>query len=206
MTWSYKDPRWDDDIEPGTTYAQVRSEVSGLKRFANVEASTMSVGGLKSLRSYCRARAPHYNAPPIGLKPVSEEDAGRWFDPGSAGYIESKQIYPLNEETDKPNFNSRKKIAWPWELDSYEGFGKDSDKPEHRKGRMIPITCFYMWDGTGWGMSAKGGKVKWFRFGCEHKWGPPPDGHPAKQRRLFRCQHLYYCVECGHWQVIDSSD
>jgi len=72
------------------------------------------------------------------------------------------------------------------------------DKPNLTR-EMIELTMFYHPDNTGYALSRKywDGKMRYFLFGCEHKW---------KSTNIGRCLSRDTCTECGYTTVIDSSD
>jgi len=206
----YRDERWQDRIE-GKTRREWSTIFSGLCRFGvgvTVDEDDQKLKRfITSYSKTCVARREHGNAPPIGFTAISEKEFARSRFLGSAPQLtEYRQVYPWNEKEQRPDFYDRKTV-WPWEEKGYEGF---VPKPNqyHKNGMWIGVRLFYFWDGTGYGISQDywGEQVLYYRFGCQHEWGPVPEGSPAKGRRLFRCQSMYYCVKCGHWEVVDSSD
>jgi len=206
--WTYNDPKWEEEIIPGVTYRDAAREFDGLKSLHHkVQATKLDSASYQRLKKVCSARRAHSNAPPIGFRPVPEKEAAERFFLNSPFYMEYRQLHPWDVENNR--LAPREDKIWPWEEEGYEGYAPPkSTRYRHHNGSMIPARLFYMWDGTGWAISHdySGGHILWFRFGCEHKWGPPPKDTGVVIPRLFRCQSFYYCVKCGHSEVIDSSD
>ena len=50
------------------------------------------------------------------------------------------------------------------------------------------------------------GKIRFYKFGCNHVWG---DARPELERRgerLFAMQNANFCTKCGFLGITDSSD
>ena len=202
----YNDEKWNDEIQ-NKTRREWRNLFGGLQRYGSgvyVGEDDIALNNLiNDYQKACVARREHPNAPPVNLTPISEaEFAQSTFFHYTPRFVEHRQIYPWDDENQKPAFNN---AVWPWE--GYEGYTPPLGK-YYRKGQMISAQLFYMWDGTGFLITRDywDGKVHYYRFGCQHEWGAAPEGHPARGRHLFRTEHLSYCVKCGHWHVVDSSD
>lgn len=82
----------------------------------------------------------------------------------------------------------------------------DRDSP----GRsMLPVKLFLMHDGTGFGMNFDywGGKVRYFRFGCEHKYSEL-SAQECRERGISHFGKMYHveeCSKCGHIDAYDTS-
>lgn len=75
-----------------------------------------------------------------------------------------------------------------------------------------PLICarlYYFHDGTGVALMNDywAGKLRYFAFGCDHKWHKVY-GDEAKKLgfgTLYSHDHAYVCDECGETKVVDSS-
>lgn len=69
----------------------------------------------------------------------------------------------------------------------------------HKYG-FLEITLHWINDNTGWGMHVdwQSGKVRYFLFGCDHKF--------VTVKKLGNCLRLDKCSNCGVEHEIDSSD
>jgi hypothetical protein len=207
--WTHDDERWDDEIISGMTFREANREFGGLSRYSSrIDFAGITESDFKRVKEACVARRKHGNAPPINFRPITEKEAAQSLFTYSPILSEYRQLHPWDEETDSRLAHGKKRL-WPWEMPGYEGYVPPKGK-YHRDGAMIAARLFYMSDGTGWAMSSSywDEKVLWYMFGCDHEWGAPPEGSAAyaKSKRLFRCEHLYYCVKCSHWHTVDSSD
>lgn len=206
MSWNYNDERWNKEFIPGITYRDLREKFGGLCRYnSGIDVTQLSKFDYQQLQNACIARRKHGNAPPINFRPITEKEASETLFVYSPIFSEYRQIYPWDDKTNSLAFNGQ--VSWPWEKPDYDGYSPPKGK-YHHDGSMIAARFFYMSDGTGWAMSNAywEGKVLWFKFGCNHEWGPFPKDHPALKIYLFRCEHRYYCIKCGHWHITDSSD
>lgn len=74
----------------------------------------------------------------------------------------------------------------------------------------LGIQLFFFADATGVGMAHdhRAGKVRYFAFGCAHKYR---EVHRDEMRALgfrgmwFAHDHAYFCDKCGDKRVVDSS-
>lgn len=82
--------------------------------------------------------------------------------------------------------------------------------PEHNKGYMgfQSAKLFYMPFNDGYGMYNHRGEVRYFRFGCEHKWRAvtPEECHKRKILHFGRNFSVVECELCGYINSYDSSD
>lgn len=80
-----------------------------------------------------------------------------------------------------------------------------------RMEQMLPVHLYMFHDGTGIGMSSDywSGKVRWYAFGCAHKYMEYDRNHAELHKLPFaegRCMHNTQCIHCGHVWIYDSSD
>jgi hypothetical protein len=75
---------------------------------------------------------------------------------------------------------------------------------------MLAVRLFYMRDHTGYGMAHDywGGRIRYFRFGCVHKWKELSQKECGKRSigHHGRCFHVEECSECKHVRSYDSGD
>ena len=102
-------------------------------------------------------------------------------------------------EIARSNFASHSPVAR-----EYRQIRSDDGKP------MLAVTLYFMHDGTGVGMHFDywGQKVRWFKFGCAHKYVglSQEECRAAGIYHGGRCYHVSKCSECGHVNAVDSSD
>jgi len=74
----------------------------------------------------------------------------------------------------------------------------------------LSVYLFFLPDGTGYGISRDywKEKVRYFRFGCVHKYRgiAPSECRERGISHVGRCYHVSECTECGHIRSVDSSD
>ena len=84
-----------------------------------------------------------------------------------------------------------------------------SDIRCERGSPLVDARLFFFSDGTGVALMDDhwAGKVRYFAFGCNHKWREVY-GEEAKKLgigRLYSHDHAYVCDNCGRKRVLDSS-
>jgi len=100
-------------------------------------------------------------------------------------------------------------------------FSYDPEKVEHRQLMHAGITdekgtaplhgarLYFFWDGTGVALMDDfwAGKIRFFAFGCKHKWREVYGDEVKKLGfgRLYSHDHALVCDECGRMKVVDSS-
>lgn len=75
---------------------------------------------------------------------------------------------------------------------------------------FLSVRFFGMSDGTGYGIAHDywEKKIRWFRYGCEHKYREMSQAE-ARGRNIPHfgmCYHVYECESCKHVMAQDSSD
>lgn len=97
-----------------------------------------------------------------------------------------------------------------YDFETYE-FRQFKD-PEHNDGYngLISVRLYYMPAGHGYGIYSNwtDKKVRYFRFGCEHKY-EELDVVECRRRNIphyGRCWHVLQCQKCNHLHSYDSSD
>lgn len=122
-----------------------------------------------------------YNKAPKGWKEISEKDFARsMFFTYSPKSMEHRQVF------------------YDWDGNALG------------EKYWLSITMFHMHDGTGFAMSSEwtDGKVRYFRFGCEHQYRGLSQ-QECRDRGIAHfgsCYHVSECGVCGHIKSIDSSD
>ena len=127
----------------------------------------------------------------------SAEHKAEWggYNDAPPGFVEISEgeFAQSHWFTYSPEFIENRQFVWP-----------------DAEGRKVftSVRLYYMHDHCGYGVAQDywGKRVRYFKFGCKHEWG---DARPELQRRgirLGRCETARFCVKCGHFEVIDSSD
>lgn len=80
-----------------------------------------------------------------------------------------------------------------------------------RKDGVLTVRLFLYHDGTGVGISCDywEGKLRFFRFGCTHKYIDYDKEYAERHNLPYisgRCMHNTVCTECGNVWQYDSSD
>lgn len=75
---------------------------------------------------------------------------------------------------------------------------------------VLGVKLFFFADATGVGMAQdhRAGKVRYFAFGCDHKYREVHGDELETlgfRGQLFHCDHALYCDKCGDKRVVDSS-
>jgi len=72
---------------------------------------------------------------------------------------------------------------------------------------VVSATLFFMHDGTGYSMISDywGGKLRFYTFGCDHKWGDASEELKKRGIRLHQHEHAHFCTKCGYLSIVDSS-
>jgi len=71
---------------------------------------------------------------------------------------------------------------------------------KHSDGKTYTATARgYMVNGEGFCVIREywQGRVRWFKYGCEHNY---------EEKNVGRCLHKYTCTKCKHSYTTDSSD
>lgn len=79
---------------------------------------------------------------------------------------------------------------------------------QHKSNVVHGAKLFYMWDKSGYAIVRDywGGKIRYFKFGCDHTWGAQFTPEEEEKLPRGRCIHNSKCSKCGHIQSVDSSD
>lgn len=129
-----------------------------------------------------------------------------------------ERAYGRDSDSPSPNF----KEITEKEFAQSKFFSYGADRTEYRqilpdrlpwKGEKyaLSVTLYYLYDGTGYGISSDywQGKVRYFRFAaCEHEYKELSQ-QECRKRGLYhagRCYHVSECVKCGRINAVDSSD
>ena len=90
-------------------------------------------------------------------------------------------------------------------------FTYNPEKLEYRQLRqgdrpMLSVRLYFFHDGTGVGMSGDGGELRFFAFGCQHKYRELSVKEAREHGfQMHAFDHAYTCEKCGHTHVVDSS-
>jgi len=102
-------------------------------------------------------------------------------------------------------------FTWSPSYQEYRQLYRDIDGNTFDK--YISVKMYYMWNSQGFAISADywAGKLRFFRFGCDHEYGAPmtdSDWNSPGVDKHFRgmCCHTEKCKKCGHIWQYDSSD
>ena len=122
-----------------------------------------------------------------------------------------KAFFPTNDgfnyapvgfhEVTEKEFAQSGFFTYPFEANEYRQLLYDQNgKPLTKDTPILSIRLFFHSDNQGFGMSTDywAGKVRYFRFGCEHEY--------EHTKKLGNCYNQYTCKVCGHVNAVDSSD
>jgi len=113
----------------------------------------------------------------------------------------------FREITEEEFAKSRFFIYGPKEAPEYRQMRGTEEGEEFPK--MLSAYLYHMFDGTGFAMSSDywAGKIRYFAFGCDHKYvglSPAQSALEGIKHYGMHC-HVSKCVKCGHVHQVDSS-
>jgi len=135
------------------------------------------------------------------------------FHPFKEVYAEEFNRAPKGfEEITQEEFAKSKFFYYSHIASEYKQITENFDGTPIGTGNIaIPIKLFWFFDGTGVGISNNWLEwtLKFFRFGCCHKYEEYSKEIAVKRNLPYsggRCMHNMVCTKCGHIYQYDSSD